>query len=452
MYVYCLYAFLTEALAAAISPYLQIMLRNKGYSHSLVGVIIAVSQIAGLFFPLINGAKIDRNGRYKTRLFLYVIILLVCFAIFVSPHLNFGMQDGKQGTLAVMLYAAVFTLGVGCYSVLNPAMDSYMTANLKGDSDKYGKIRACGTAGYVALLVLVALIGFPSETSNYEIFLTILISAGLFLFSLFLLPAFQGGGDGSHRICRAAEKNASGAVEGENDLSEADSSRFVVVEGENDSAGTDSSKKRRGLFKKNSEFGIKENVSWIQKPFFIFMLIFTIYRMGMSIVEMMLGSYMTEVLHLGQNFTLFVALASFSEIFSLVIAGALIKKGRVSAWTLLFISCVAMVLRLLIYAFTSSAIMFSISQCLHAFTFGTAHIAATSFIAGNVDKKDMSKAMALYWAFSNNFTQFAGPLFGGVIIDKLGYSSLFILYAVFPLISCILCFKYKNLLLGKERV
>ena len=41
-----------QATTAAVSPYVQIILRNKDYSHSIVGLILAFGQIATVIIPI----------------------------------------------------------------------------------------------------------------------------------------------------------------------------------------------------------------------------------------------------------------------------------------------------------------------------------------------------------------------------------------------------------------
>ena len=61
------------------------------------------------------------------------------------------------------------------------------------------------------------------------------------------------------------------------------------------------------------------------------------------------------------------------------------------------------------------------------------------FIAQNVKKEHYSLAMSLYWAIATNLPVMLGALFGGFIIDYLGYRSLFAIYTVFPVAATVLC-------------
>lgn len=60
-----LFCIFNQATTAALAPYVQIMFRNKGYSHSVVGVIIAVGQIATVIIPMLVGLISDKTRKTK---------------------------------------------------------------------------------------------------------------------------------------------------------------------------------------------------------------------------------------------------------------------------------------------------------------------------------------------------------------------------------------------------
>ena len=160
--------FFFQATVAVVAPYTQIVFRNKGYSHSLVGVVIALGQVASIIFPIIMATISDRTR--KTR--LLVIIMMFGSVALLIPS---AFSDSLALTLLFFIIASSF------YWSLNPMMDGYQSRLLRGNASAYGIARAMGTLGYVVALLVFGLTGFPDETSNRSICLCLLIVAAVFL-------------------------------------------------------------------------------------------------------------------------------------------------------------------------------------------------------------------------------------------------------------------------------
>ena len=64
-----------QACIASFAPYAQIIMRNKGLSYSVVGVILALGEIAAIVFPLVASSFADMTGH--TKRYLQVIASLV---------------------------------------------------------------------------------------------------------------------------------------------------------------------------------------------------------------------------------------------------------------------------------------------------------------------------------------------------------------------------------------
>ncbi|MBQ3317049.1 MAG: MFS transporter, partial [Spirochaetales bacterium] len=136
-----LFCVFNQATTAALAPYVQIMFRNKGYSHSVVGVIIAVGQIATVIIPMLVGLISDKTR--KTKL-LFIVIGLLSALIFIPVATSSSMM------VTIMAYF----LASGIFWSAHPIADGYETRLLKGDSEKYGMIRSAGTMGYIVCLLL----------------------------------------------------------------------------------------------------------------------------------------------------------------------------------------------------------------------------------------------------------------------------------------------------------
>lgn len=151
-----LLSMLTQASVATLSPYLQIIFRNKGYSHSLSGVLIALCQLSAIIMPLMVSSISDKRGKTKNMIILCGILsIILAFPFLLSENL----------TLVVI---SAFLLN-GFFWCLNPLSDGYINRKLSGDSSRYGLIRAMGTLSYVTALIMFGVTGFPHENDNSSI-------------------------------------------------------------------------------------------------------------------------------------------------------------------------------------------------------------------------------------------------------------------------------------------
>lgn len=365
--------FSLQAAVSAISPYTQLLLRNKGYSHSLVGVIVAIGQVASIFFPVLFGMLSDRTR--KTRL-LFVVLAAGTAIAFVPTAIS--------GSVAVTI--ACFFVTSALFWSINPMNDGYENRVLGGDSSKYGVVRAMGTLGYLVCLVVFALTGFPVETDNRSIALCTVVTLSVFCFMVLFAPK--------------------------------DEPKSVEPQG------------NEGRF---------FSFDWFSSKFYLMMFVVALTRIAEAVIDKLLSSYMTEDLNLGGRFALFVALGAASEFVMMVVGGRLMQKGKVSAYGLIVMSAIGMIVRLLIYRFFPTIAAFTVAQLLHSFTFGALHIGVSKFVAQNVNESHYSLAMSFYWAIATNLPEMIGVLAGGFVIDIFGYGTLFASYVVFPVLALVIC-------------
>lgn len=362
---------LTQISVAAFQPYLQIVLRNKGYSYSLVGVIISFSQAFAIIGPLILSSFADRRGRTRPFLFLASSLSLV----FAMP-----MYLSSNRTLVIISSALMHFF----FWALNPLSDAFINRSLKGENYRYGAIRAVGTLSYMTALTLFGLTGFPDESNNTSIFTSFAFLIVLNTLALFL------------------------------------------------------QKEERNVSEENNKDKKAFSFSWFTKSYYIFMALVALTRVGESVVEKLLSSYMTEVLNLGSYFSLFVSIGAFFEFMSMILFGRLLRKKKITPLFMLFLSAAALAARLWLYLIPNIYV-FAFAQTLHGLTFGACHVAATSFTASTVKAEHYEVGMSIYWALATNLPELLGTLMGGFIIDSCGYNTLFLSYGFFPLIAAIGC-------------
>ncbi|MCF0237024.1 MAG: MFS transporter [Sphaerochaetaceae bacterium] len=190
---------------------------------------------------------------------------------------------------------------------------------------------------------------------------------------------------------------------------------------------------------------------FFSSSYYLMLFIIAITRIGNSVIDRLLSSYMVEVLNVGSRFTLFVALGAFSEMFMLIFGSKLVQKGKTSPWFMIVLSTAGLFLRLLLFRFSKNLGIFALAQVFHMFTFGALHVGITAFMTENVEPQHYTLAMSFYWSVASFFPLSIGSFFGGFIIDAFGYDTLFTTYMVFPLIALFMLFIFKNFLTGKKK-
>ena len=377
--------FLLQMIAATITPYLQIIFRNKGYSYVLTGVLISLTSLVRIFFPLITSG-INENQN-KPKKLLGVIYLLTGILVFIGIKFN-----------SLLLTSVFMVVGIGFYSTINPQSDSISAAYTRTNKSQYSKIRATGTLGYVVALVVFGVTGIVDEGSNTSIANMILF---ICLINFIYLKFFIG-----------TEKGQ---------LSVPQSNTFI--------------KKIKQTF----------NFKRFSKPFLRMLLIITIFRISNSAINNLLYSYLIEDLKVDSYFTYLIAIGSFSELLMMLFLGKLILNKKMEPWVMILISCFGLTLRLLIYAFCSSVAAIIFAQVLHAISFGCNHIGMIAFISSTEKKENTSMAVGLYYSLGFGFSEMVGSVFGGIIIENLGYSSLFFIYSMIAVIASLICLNSRKL-------
>lgn len=173
MYKYVILTVVSQIAIASYAPYIQITLRNKGYSHSIVGIVMALGQLFAIIVPLFVSFLTDKKGKTKPFLLLTVLLaILFAFPFFQARNL-----------LLVIISSCLLD---GFFWCFNPLCDGFINRKLGSERYKYGTIRACGTFGYMLSLVFFGFSGFPEETNNTSIMTSYLIFMTLLVFAILI--------------------------------------------------------------------------------------------------------------------------------------------------------------------------------------------------------------------------------------------------------------------------
>lgn len=301
--------------------------------------------------------------------------LIACTLLSLAFHVPFFLARGVLITGICYVIACAFQWSI------NPVSDGLIIKNISGTDTDYGNIRACGTMGYVIFMFLFSVTGFPSASSNFQI----MINNAVFTAAVLLL------------VCLAPSK----------------------------SVASRSGEKADKFF----------SAGWFSRDFYIFIIFVAISRVSMAVLDKMLANYMIEEMGLGRWFTAFIALGAVSEFACMIGGSRLLRKGKMTPFSMLIISCVGIAVRLAGYALTKNIIVFGLCQLLHGIVFGFCHIASVKWISDRVERKHYSMAMSIYHSVALNLPVLLGTLAGGFIVDYLGYTKLFVIYCIFPVLG-----------------
>lgn len=170
LFVFSMFA---QVAVASYSPYLQIILRNKGYSHSMCGLLIALCQLSAIVVPMVMSTLSDRAGRTKPFILLSSLLsIALSFPFLLSGNI-------------VIVALSAFAMNAFFWCI-NPLGDGFINRALSGDSSRYGLIRAMGTLSYVSALVLFGVTAFPKEDDNTSILKCMMIFFPLLLISILI--------------------------------------------------------------------------------------------------------------------------------------------------------------------------------------------------------------------------------------------------------------------------
>lgn len=167
--------FFGYCIVAIVGPYLQVMIRNFGYSYEVVGSLLSIYEIASIVGPLLIAAYIDRTQRMRST--LIISALVTSFSIMLLAYINH---------LAVIAFALI-TLAFFFRSIM-PVLDSWANNQYDGNSRSYSYVRAFGSFGFVLISLFFAATGLPDSTRNSSIAMWGMGLSLVFLASILIWP------------------------------------------------------------------------------------------------------------------------------------------------------------------------------------------------------------------------------------------------------------------------
>eukprot|EP01127_Copromyxa_protea_P005254 TRINITY_DN1517_c0_g1_i3.p1 TRINITY_DN1517_c0_g1~~TRINITY_DN1517_c0_g1_i3.p1 ORF type:complete len:386 (-),score=46.03 TRINITY_DN1517_c0_g1_i3:116-1273(-) len=140
---------------ACLKPFLSVYFKSIDLSYSVIGLLSAISPIAGFFGAPILGSLADKFHAHK-------LVLLVTYALGVILDFSLMFQTSPT-TIAITIVTGSF-----CSSALTPILDAGII-NFLGPEKKalYGFQRLWGSVGWGIASALVGIIAFQTDIRSY---------------------------------------------------------------------------------------------------------------------------------------------------------------------------------------------------------------------------------------------------------------------------------------------
>ncbi len=370
---------------AVVNSHLSLLLREMGYSATLVGVLMSVFEIAGVVVPLIVCPLVEKK-RWFGPFLLLTAVLMICIPI---PMLS--VWNPWITGICLCLFAIGFKGSI-------PVSDTMTNALLGAHPEKYGMVRASGSFSFVVMnLVMQAFYNIEQDGVS-QLLWWIIIPAGLYALSILVVPHIF---DGS-RFVAAEEPVVETAVE------------------------------------KNTGKGLSgfPPVYWVG----IALIFFAFF--GLVPASRFLSMYIVEELH-SNTTSLMWAISAAAEVPFMFFSYKFLKKFK-SLPVIVFCVFISGI-RVLCYVAVPNLAGCIIGQLLNAFTYGLFHPACVLFASEYAPEGKKVLSMSLYSIFAVGLAYILGNTIGGIVIDHYGYQTLFFSFGLIPLVAVAVYFATRRL-------
>ncbi len=380
--------FLIFGVYGVVNAYLPVMLSGLGYSVTEIGVLQGMFEAAGMAFPILVNARVDRKGNYVT-----VITFLAVLMIVVLPPLVAFRSFWVTGLLLALL-------AVG-YKGTVPLVDTMVSRSLGGDATDYGKVRVLGSIGFVCVTLLLQFTSLVDSSSAASIAIAIAVPCALFALSVPLVP----------RVFARMSRSRGSASRAETRSRAPETADVQPVS----AISIGSPRAFIAAFPRSYWAGIA----------LVFLGFF-----GMTPSQRFFSLYVRDYLGL-ESYAGLWALSAAAEVPFMFLSGWFIRKYGTKG--ILVFSLATIGARNLVYAAIPTFGGAVIGQLFHSVCFGLFHPAAVVFIGERVPKRLLALALTMYTSVSVGLASVLGNVAGGFIIDRFGYRALFLAFAAFPL-------------------
>ncbi len=167
--------FLFFSTIAVSVPYLQVLLREEGFSSSEIGLLLGFFEVTGIIGPLIAGWAADKIGRYR-----FLILIL---------SLGSGVTLFALNRSGTFLFAGTILVLFGLLYRPIPSLQDALSSRLLRDPVKqYGSVRIWGSVGFIVISLVLQLLGILNSNDPGRIVSIFALVMGLFFVSTVSLP------------------------------------------------------------------------------------------------------------------------------------------------------------------------------------------------------------------------------------------------------------------------
>ena len=435
-------SFFLFAVYAGITAWLPLFLRNMGYSVVHIGFLLAVFEVFGVIVPFFTGNIPAKNGKYGLFLFINGCVLALI------PCVMFSLPLFALTALCLAVYASAIKAVI-------PVSDSFIGLQLGTKRDRYGRIRAVGSLGFVVANIVMQRFIHIDTISALETVLWMTVPAVLFSLSLIVIPGIMAPLPSPNVTGAAPASQTSSGVIGTAPFEAAVKAESVVkaesalAAGNAPAAGTPADRTEkpektelpekpkipRGFFGTIAGafslfFGQFSPYYWL-----VLALIF-LTMFGQAPTNHFFSMYVREYLHSDAAGFLWV-LSALSEIPFMFFSNRFIRRYG-SVKLLLFCSAASSV-RNLVYVCFPSVAGAAAAQLFNSVTFGLFHPAAVMFAAQHARRKEQYVlSQLLYSICAIGTAKILASALGGIVVHRFGYGFLYASYSAFPLAGILL--------------
>jgi len=160
---------------AVATPYLQVLLRRRGFERQAIGLILGTLEVVAVLAPPVWGWLSDRADRRRLFLALGVAGCIPTFLLF-----------GVVQTLWPALLVAV--LFGWCYRPLIPLTDGITFRHIGVCGGDYGSVRIGGSIAFIACTITLERLGVAQSQGGTMILAAMCVACALQLACVWLLP------------------------------------------------------------------------------------------------------------------------------------------------------------------------------------------------------------------------------------------------------------------------
>lgn len=297
---------------------------------------------------------------------------------------------GRTGPV-FMAILLIGIIGIALKSIV-PLSDTLLSHSLDDPEKDYGKLRIWGSIGFLSCSFFLDYSGIFEQNFQRSFLRMILITAVLSILSLMFLP--------SSRKQGAAESRK------------------------------------------------KEKDEKIPAYFWLLMTVLFIAWFANSAYFSFYSLFLKEMTSISK-LNIQWGLGALFEIPLMFLSGYLLQKRGLKP--LLLATLVVLSLRLGLYGLVLNPVVLTLSQILHALTFGLLHSLSVASVNRFIPPGKKAAAMALYSAVIRGGSAFLGSTLGGWISEQWGLQKLFGVYSLIPLLAIGLLLFVPGHLLERKR-